>query len=1051
MKSGSAKVAIHGLTQEERDKTKAALQDYIDENYRIEKELPSPPITGLQMKYILLKHGEELKELGHSLRSYHYPFELAEIPAFGISPDHPVFFKVFGISKAVQYFEDAIDVFMDGFTVEKFCISLQNTHRFPWRKRWEALKQEARDSHTSLIEFKLPSYEEKDKPVLFAIYGNQAENVAQLKETIESEAKAGVAEGKLKLSSERVKQLQTALKDKQLSFDDYMVKVTCVEKDQIVFINSLKVTEDIVEVVKMEITGYLECTSNSSEEIIFPDIYVFVVFISKENPFFRESNSIARKLNVSLRTFRKGSMAGVCLKGSKVSVDTVKDRITESIEQIKASMGVLGVTADPLLECALTPTLISQLEEKLLNDYYVELRYHQGAPNQEDNEELKTVQIQLFTGSLKVSLSLCSGSITSQSTDVIVNSANEDLQNVRGVAKVISDKGGPIIQKECNEYIQKHGKVNIGDVVCTSSGKLACKRIVHAVPPEWHGGHNNEKESIYTAVFNSLSSSEGYTSISIPALGCGLFNVPKDACAEMSLKAVRDFFYCHTESSLAKVVFVLFEKGAQESFTKQLSEVFPSDSLLSKDETMVQPAASSTSIDTIWLWKNDHDEFSPYDSNTCKRISYEYQQNPCSIFYLLVNGIQYTINLQKMVQINMKTHFQRVIKMAGTSDVVASWHWTDDNGKLAPYTQADSAQLEKIHLSHSITTVVINQQVYIFDFKKMIQMNFVTGRKREIQRKIGTRYQVQECSEPPKISERKPLLITLYGWKSNLQAAKKFIKDQLQQMLKEDQIDLPFKLGQNFTNQVQQIGRKHRVTCEIQDRPRNTKVLFIRGVKTDLAVRDVQQYIIEQQNQGEDSNYPPEWQPQSNTTQIFPVLRGTPEWISVQQDFNKTLASCPIREIVRIQNIYLWEKWIEERNRIGKFKGCINEKDLFHGSGKNDPKNIYDSEIGFDMRFCSSGMWGQANYFAVNASYSHKYCHTNASGHHEMFLVKVITGDAYNCKSDRSLRMPPLKDGAGKLSLSQVRYDTVTGTTAGSQVYMCYDNQKAYPAYLIRY
>ena len=30
--------------------------------------------------------------------------------------------------------------------------------------------------------------------------------------------------------------------------------------------------------------------------------------------------------------------------------------------------------------------------------------------------------------------------------------------------------------------------------------------------------------------------------------------------------------------------------------------------------------------------------------------------------------------------------------------------------------------------------------------------------------------------------------------------------------------------------------------------------------------------------------------------------------------------------------------------------------------------------------------------------------------------------------------------------LGQARYDTVTGTTKGSRVYMTYDNQKAYPA-----
>ena len=50
--------------------------------------------------------------------------------------------------------------------------------------------------------------------------------------------------------------------------------------------------------------------------------------------------------------------------------------------------------------------------------------------------------------------------------------------------------------------------------------------------------------------------------------------------------------------------------------------------------------------------------------------------------------------------------------------------------------------------------------------------------------------------------------------------------------------------------------------------------------------------------------------------------------------------------------------------------------------------------------------------------------------------------------------MPPAKtSGAqgGDVQFNQMKYDTVTGHTGGSQVYMTYDNDKAYPAYLITY
>ena len=46
---------------------------------------------------------------------------------------------------------------------------------------------------------------------------------------------------------------------------------------------------------------------------------------------------------------------------------------------------------------------------------------------------------------------------------------------------------------------------------------------------------------------------------------------------------------------------------------------------------------------------------------------------------------------------------------------------------------------------------------------------------------------------------------------------------------------------------------------------------------------------------------------------------------------------------------------------------------LYHGTSNTNPKQIYDGEEGFDMRFSNDGMWGQAIYFAAQASYSNDF------------------------------------------------------------------------------
>ena len=92
-----------------------------------------------------------------------------------------------------------------------------------------------------------------------------------------------------------------------------------------------------------------------------------------------------------------------------------------------------------------------------------------------------------------------------------------------------------------------------------------------------------------------------------------------------------------------------------------------------------------------------------------------------------------------------------------------------------------------------------------------------------------------------------------------------------------------------------------------------------------------------------------------------------------------------------------------------------------------------------------------------------------------MILAKVLTGDSYYCHPGSSLRMPPKKQVSPRMSpevsprspfmrqvsprmstekqasLGGVRYDSVNGETKGSQVFMTYTNNQAYPAYIITY
>ena len=72
--------------------------------------------------------------------------------------------------------------------------------------------------------------------------------------------------------------------------------------------------------------------------------------------------------------------------------------------------------------------------------------------------------------------------------------------------------------------------------------------------------------------------------------------------------------------------------------------------------------------------------------------------------------------------------------------------------------------------------------------------------------------------------------------------------------------------------------------------------------------------------------------------------------------------------------------------------------------------------------------------------------YTHASnGSKSCFLAKLIVGEVTDIAPDGRLTMPPQKPG------ESVRFDTVSGTTGGSKVYIVYANGRAYPEYLVTY
>ena len=185
---------------------------------------------------------------------------------------------------------------------------------------------------------------------------------------------------------------------------------------------------------------------------------------------------------------------------------------------------------------------------------------------------------------------------------------------------------------------------------------------------------------------------------------------------------------------------------------------------------------------------------------------------------------------------------------------------------------------------------------------------------------------------------------------------------------------------------------------------------------------------------------------------LDPLVAEEDEWCQVSTLFSQSMPRCKIILIERIQNKLLWRKYMDRAKQMMEYDQVLGEKTLFHGTRTNKPEEIYKGDASFDMRFCQTGMWGRGNYFAVNASYSNDYAHT-VGNVRQILMAYVLTGHSYSCNPDSTLTKPPVREDQGTQDDGAVqrRYDSVSGNTNGSVVYITYDNDKAYPAYLISY
>jgi O-acetyl-ADP-ribose deacetylase (regulator of RNase III) len=166
-------------------------------------------------------------------------------------------------------------------------------------------------------------------------------------------------------------------------------------------------------------------------------------------------------------------------------------------------------------------------------------------------------------------IELVCGDITEETTDAIVNAANELLAGGAGVDGAIHRAGGRTIMDEC----RKIGGCPTGQAVITTGGNLKAKYVIHTVGPIYRDGIRNEAQLLQSAYRNSLelAHENNLRSISFPAISTGVYGYPVNEAAHIAIKTCVDFAQDNTDIKLIR--HVLFSKKFYDIFSTQLKNL----------------------------------------------------------------------------------------------------------------------------------------------------------------------------------------------------------------------------------------------------------------------------------------------------------------------------------------------------------------------------------------------------------------------------------------------------------------------------------------------
>ncbi|XP_048244612.1 protein mono-ADP-ribosyltransferase PARP14-like isoform X2 [Haliotis rufescens] len=588
--------------------------------------------------------------------------------------------------------------------------------------------------------------------------------------------------------------------------------------------------------------------------------------------------------------------------------------------------------------------------------------------------------------------------ITTQQTDVIVNSASPDLQLRNGsLSKSILLAAGVEMQHECEDRYPTG--IPAGQFAITGGGKLWCQHVYHACLPAWKDGTQCCRV-LQEVISDCLqeASQEGHKTIAFPALGTGNLGYPNAMVAETMMATVERFSQGNPDSSLEEVKIVVFN----DTSIFKLLQIFQRQKKKTDDEKMKITAVKNR--------KNRIFDIDAMEGATVEATEELRTQPETKVFvHMFSDDIM---------------HVETAVSLLETfvNEAITTKNISDDQLKNANLRQD---KIRKLSSKHCISV----------DYNHMLGKVELQGLTSDVMAATDAVHTIVKAILLQQKQDEKAKLISSYArWGYTDLSGAGAIQD--------------YDIIINQKIEDAHVNEKPTLCLPVIDG--KVYVLDLKKMEEYDLYNDADRVRVIRKDLSKGSAFdaPSHWCPMHTESEQFEVNKETTEYTKVEKTFIGSVGrERSILKIERVQTQSLWRQYAAMKQRLEKQNpGHNNEKVLWHGTSMDGVPFI--AKNGFNRSYCGKNAtaYGKGVYFAVDASYSDmdQYAVPDGQGHKQMFLARVLTG--MYCKGAEQMKVPPTRD-----SKNQILYDSVVNKVDDPGMFIIFNDTQAYPEYLITY